>query len=111
MRIILVCVTLAAAIISTAATARERTLNGISGGRLVFVWNDKDAHSEAMSLIEAGVYQSNPTLVERLLACIVPAGTKAVITGQGFVTHDILVTSGDSSGCRGNVAAEVFHED
>jgi len=89
---------------STAAQARERTLS--ASGRDVFVWRSKDAQNEGMRLIDAGVLRSNPTLVIRLISCIVPAGTRAIITDHGFATHDILVTSGPSSGCRGNVPVE-----
>lgn len=89
-----------------AALATEVTLRGMGGSDVVFVWRSSDAHSEGMRLINANVHQTNPALVARLLACMVPSGTKAVITSAGFMTHDILVIAGTDSGCRGNVAAE-----
>ncbi|MFN3506229.1 MAG: hypothetical protein ACK4ZU_02050 [Allorhizobium sp.] len=95
----------AATLIATQAQAAEVTL-GRGGSDNVFVWRDGDAHSEAINLISAGVHNSNPTLVMRLLSCIVPAGTKAIITDAGFASHTILITSGDDAGCRGDIAAE-----
>lgn len=62
--------------------------------------------SEGFKLIQAGVHQSNPMLVIRLLSCAVPAGTKAIITDSGFATQTILVTDGDNAGCRGDVVTE-----
>lgn len=85
--------------------AAEVTL-GRGGANNVFVWRDSDAHSEAISLISAGVHNTNPTLVMRLLSCIVPAGTRAIITDAGFASHTILVTSGEDAGCRGVIPME-----
>ena len=59
----------------------------------------------------AGVHQSNPALLFPLLACIVAAGTQVIITDAGLVTHDILVTEGESAGCRGNIAMENFESE
>jgi hypothetical protein len=87
------------------ASAQERTLRMPNGGEVI-VWRNKAAHNEGMTLISSGVHQSNPMLLMRLISCIVPAGTKAIITDGGFATHDILVTSGQHSGCRGNVPVE-----
>lgn len=94
-----------AMMVASPAAAQEVTL-GRSGSENVFVWKDSDAQSEAFKLIQAGVHKSNPTLVFRLLSCMVPVGTKAVITDMGFASHTILVTSGDHSGCRGVIVAE-----
>lgn len=62
--------------------------------------------SEGFSLIQAGVHKTNPAMVIKLLSCAVDPGTKAIITDGGFATHTILVTSGENSGCRGDVVAE-----
>jgi hypothetical protein len=93
---------------STAAYAVDGTLVGLGGSDVVFVWKDEDAQDEALSLISAGVHKTNPALLLSLIACVVPTGTSAITTDAGFVTHDILVTSGESSGCRGNVPVEAF---
>lgn len=87
------------------AFAQEIRL-GRAGSETVFVWKDSDAQSEAIKLIQAGVHNSNPTLVFRLLSCMVTPGTKAIITDMGFASHTILVTSGKESGCRGVVPME-----
>lgn len=79
---------------------------GMGGSDTVFVWRDKDAHNEALSLIEAGVHRTNPDLIIPLISCVVPSGTAAITTDIGFVTHDIMIVEGDNAGCRGNIAAE-----
>lgn len=89
---------------SVPAHASEITLG--KGGSTVFVWKDGDAMSEGFKLIQAGVHKSNPMLVIELLSCAVPAGTKAIITDGGFATQTILVTDGESVGCRGDVVTE-----
>lgn len=93
------------ALVSTAAWAQEITL-GRQGTENIFVWKDSDAQSEAFKLISAGVHKSNPALVFQLLSCMVPAGTKAIITDMGFASHTILVTSGEEAGCRGVIPME-----
>ena len=87
------------------ASATEITL-GRAGSDQVFVWKDSDAHSEALSLIQANVHKTNPILVFRLLSCMVPVGTKAIITDMGFASHTILVTEGEHAGCRGDIPVE-----
>lgn len=88
------------------ARAQERVLRTPNGEGNVFVWRDSEKHGEGLDLIRAGVHRSNPDLVLRLVACVVPSGTKAITTSGGFVTRDVLVTSGSHAGCRGNVAVE-----
>ncbi|MDQ2066004.1 hypothetical protein Q9295_06450 [Xinfangfangia sp. CPCC 101601] len=97
---------LLAVTLPTAVLALDGRVIGLGGTDTVFVWRNADAHSEAMQLIQAGVHQSNPALLLTLLACMVPSGTKAIITDAGFATHDILITSGEQSGCRGNIPME-----
>jgi hypothetical protein len=82
------------------------TLRGMGGNPGVIVWKNVDAHDEGLTLIRAGVHNSNPKLLLRLIACLVDNGTKAVITSGGLVTQDILVVAGAQAGCRGNVATE-----
>lgn len=96
----------AAFLMATSALANEYRLEPLGGSGQVIVWKSKDAHDEALSLIQAGVHKTNPAMVGALVACMVQGGTKAIVTDMGFVTHDILVVSGKSSGCRGNIAAE-----
>lgn len=92
----------------TPADAREGRLVGLGGASDVFVWRNRDAHNEANRLINAGIHRTNPRLLVPLVACIVPSGTGAIITGAGMITQDILVTSGSNSGCRGNIPTESF---
>lgn len=103
--VIAICLLLASAQIVHGAEGR---LIGLGGADIVFVWESKAAHDEGLSLINAGVHQSNPALLMELLACLVPSGTRAITTDMGFATHDIMVIEGESSGCRGNVAMEAF---
>lgn len=62
--------------------AQEVTL-GREAADNVFVWKDSDAQSEAFKLISSGVHKTNPVLVMRLLSCMVPGGTKAIIKMPG----------------------------
>lgn len=74
----------------------------------VIVWRNKDAHNEALDLIRAGVHHSNPAMLTKYVACMVPNGTTAVRTSGGWVTVDVLVTDGTAAGCRGNIPVEDF---
>lgn len=94
------------AVTSGPAMALSGKVIGINGSDVVFVWKDKQSQTEAMSLIDAGVHKSNPALLMQLLACVVDSGTAAIITDAGFATHDIMVTEGPDSGCRGNIPME-----
>ena len=91
-----------------AALAVEGHLQGLGESEVVFVWRDKASQEEGISLIGAGVHQSNPAMVLGLLSCAPQSGTRAVTTSAGFVTHDILVIEGPDTGCRGNVPMESF---
>ena len=88
------------------AIAQQGVLRGLSGAERVVVWKNSEAHSEGLKLIQAGIHNSNPALLSSLIACIVPTGTTIIFTSVGFATHDIMVTSGSSSGCHGNVPME-----
>ena len=92
--------------ISGHANAKSVTLVTPHHGTVVIVWKSKAATVEGLALIEAEVHKTNPALLSALMSCIVPVGTKAIITSIGLVTHDILVTSGEDAGCRGNVPIE-----
>lgn len=103
-RILLAAAALAA--LAGPALALSGTLVARGDSGKVFVWQSADAHSEAIKLIQAGVHQSNPALVLRLLACRPASGTKVVVTSAGFATHDVLIVDGPDAGCRGNIARE-----
>lgn len=72
----------------------------------VFLWRDTAAMREAMRLYNANVQQTNPGLILRNVACVVPAGTAVVITDGGVFSSEVLVVEGDRSGCRGVVPNE-----
>ncbi len=93
-------------LLATSATAADFKVVGLSGTDSVFVWRDKAAHNEGLSLIAAGVHKSNPAMMMSLLACIVPSGSEAIVTDMGFATHDIMIISGENAGCRGNIPTE-----
>jgi len=95
----------ALSLVAGTALAQEHVLGRADMGS-VFVWKDSDAHSEAIRLIGAGVHDTNPSLVLRLLSCITKSGDKAVVTDGGFFSSTVLVTSGDQAGCRGVIANE-----
>jgi hypothetical protein len=72
----------------------------------VFLWRDTPAMREAMRLYGANVHQTNPGLILRNVACVVPAGTAVVVTDGGMLSSEILVVEGAQSGCRGVVPNE-----
>jgi len=106
-RILMISTTLA--VLAAPVAAQDYRLKALPGADKVFVWKSKDAHNEGLSLIQAGAIQSNPMLVAVLLSCIAQPGAKVVMLDAGFATHDIMVIDGESSGCRGNIAAEALH--
>jgi hypothetical protein len=59
-----------------------------------------------MTLIQGGVQNTHPELLYALMSCVVLDGTQAIITSGGFLSQDILIVSGEHSGCRGNVPSE-----
>jgi hypothetical protein len=90
-----------------ATSSSEVTLQNHAGSGLrVPVFKNAQSHTEALKLVTAGVHKTNPPLVMLLIACMVPSGTKAIIIDAGIATHDILVTSGELAGCRGDIAVE-----
>lgn len=90
---------------SSAASAAEISL-GRNGSANVFVWKDSAAYKEAVQLITAGVHNTKPELVFRLMSCIVNKGTKAVVTDGGMFSSTVLITDGPKVGCRGLVTVE-----
>lgn len=89
-----------------ASFAADRIVLGRAGMSNVFVWRDSDAQSEALRLIDAGVYQTNPALVLRNLSCIASPGDHAIVTDGGFFSSTIMVIDGGQAGCRGVIANE-----
>lgn len=81
----------------------------------VLLWRTRAAMDEATALFRGR--DRNPDYrvqVNRLIACIVPSGTRAVITGGGgflSTTYDVQVTEGPSAGCRGAVPTEFVRRD
>ena len=90
------------------AFAADFKVVGMGGSDQVFIWKNKAAQSEAMSLISANVHKTNPTLVMSLLSCMVKSGTGVIVTDMGFATHDIMVVDGENAGCRGNIPTEAL---
>lgn len=91
---------------ATAAHAQEYRLKTFAGASNIIVWQSKDAQSEGMKLIEAGVHKTKPELIMRLVSCIAAPGTKVIVTDMGIVTHDIMIVEGKQAGCKGNIPAE-----
>lgn len=97
---------LSAMLFSTITHAQDYRLKAFGGAKMIIVWQSKDAQSEGMKLIQAGVHKTNPELLMRLVSCIESPGTKVIVTDMGMVTHDIMVVEGKNAGCRGNIPAE-----
>ena len=94
------------AITAQYARAQERTLIGINGGPNVIVWKNQDSLQQGTDLVSAGVGKKNPARIVGLIACIVPSGTSAIVAGSS----NVLVTSGEFSGCRGAVDIEAVRK-
>ena len=91
------------------AWAGPRHLIPFPGASKVIVWNDEKAMDEAMSLIYAGVPKTHPELLLPLAACVVDAGTPAVVIeaglfAGGLISSIVVVVDGKRTGCRGAVA-------
>ncbi len=98
---------LASAVVALTAQyghALERTLIGINGAPNVIVWKNQDSLQQGTDLVSAGVGKKNPARIVGLIACIVPSGTSAIVAGSS----NVLVTSGEFSGCRGAVNIEAM---
>lgn len=79
---------------------------GRSGASDVKVWRDQNAFREGIQLINAGVQNSNPTLISKLLRCQPDPGDRAVIVDRSGGSATVTVIDGDNAGCRGVVAIE-----
>jgi hypothetical protein len=77
-------------------------LIGHNGAPNVIVWKNHDSLQQGTEFVSAGVGKKNPALIVGLIACIVPSGTSAIVAGSS----NVLVTSGEFSGCRGVVDIE-----
>ena len=82
-----------------------------NGASMIFVFKNKDALEEFTTLQTDGVCSENILLCLVYVACVVDSGTRASITDSGFLTHDIIVTSGIETGCRGNIPVEWYHSE
>ena len=86
------------------AHAQERTLTAVNGAPSVIVWKNHHSLQRGTELVSAGVGKKNSALIVGLIACIVPSGTSAIVTDSS----NVLITSGEFSGCRGAVNIEAI---
>ncbi|MER8556104.1 hypothetical protein NKH37_28790 [Mesorhizobium sp. M1217] len=87
--------------------ADDPAVLGRAGMEQVYVWRDYDSWSEGLALVRAGVHETDPHMVLRLMACIAKTGDHAVIVGRaGVAAKTILVIDGEQKGCRGFVTDE-----
>jgi len=84
--------------------AQERTLTAVNGAPSVIVWKNHHSLQQGTDLVSAGVGKKNSALIVGLIACIVPSGTSAIVTDSS----NVLITSGEFSGCRGAVNIEAI---
>ena len=88
--------------------AQDGHLIDAGGSDSVVVWRSADAQRTGQAMIRSGEAKASPAMLIPYIACVVPSGTKAVITSRGFRTHDIRVTEGEEAGCTGNVPVGEF---
>ncbi|TIT24434.1 MAG: hypothetical protein E5W81_11780 [Mesorhizobium sp.] len=87
--------------------ADDPALLGRPGMEQIYVWLNYESWSEGLALIRAGVHETDPQMVIRLLACIAKKGDHAVIVGRpSLAAKTILVIDGAHKGCRGFVTDE-----
>lgn len=80
---------------------------GRSGADVVFVWKNKDAFGRVVTLAgRDGITAEKFPYVLVETACVVEAGTEAIIMKDMFTSHIVLITSGNSAGCIGMVNKE-----
>jgi len=105
---VLVAIAAGLALVVESAIAQELELTRDSDGPVI-VWKDRNAQTEGYSLVQTGAARRNPDVMFPLISCIVPKGTKAVVTGSpdpdDFI-RSVIVTDGVWVGCRGVVNVE-----
>ena len=69
----------------------------------MFVWRSHQAYADAVKLVAAGVYESNPQLLTPLLSCVIEHGKRSVVLDKDDTTLEIMVIEGEAAGCRGIV--------
>lgn len=83
----------------TAAAAQEVSVIGKTEGSVITVWKDLEAAKTGAKLATSGV--ENPDAYRPFVACLVEPGTKVVVTKGLGAASEIVVSSGDSAGCKG----------
>ena len=105
---VLVAIAAGLALVVESAIAQEHELARDSDGPVI-VWKNKNAQTEGYALIQTGAARRNPDMIPPLISCIVPKGTKAVVTGSpepdDFI-RSVIVTDGVWVGCRGVVSVD-----
>lgn len=96
--------TLLALVAATTATgAHAKVLRSQDEAAAVYVF--KDAYAlDRFSKLPANA-QSDDSLVQPLLTCKVPQGSRIIVLGPGYRTAFVRVTEGNANGCEGTVPA------
>jgi len=105
---LLVAIAAGLALVVESAIAQERELTRDIDGSVI-VWKDKNAQTEGYALIQTGAARRNPDVMFPLISCIVPKGTKAVMTGSpepDDLIRSVIVMDGVWVGCRGVVSVD-----
>jgi hypothetical protein len=97
--------TLLALVAATIATgAHAKVLRSQDGAATVYVF--KDAYAlDRFSKLPANS-QSDDSLVQPLVTCKVPQGSRIIVLGPGYRAAFVRVTDGDANGCEGTVPAD-----
>ncbi len=94
---------------SSASAVADSPYIGVAGGDPVDVWLNEDAMDRAFQMWKQGVQKTHPELLDALVACTVPGGTK-VIEESGVFAVNIEVTDGPDAGCQGTVDSTFLHD-
>ena len=97
-------ITLLALVAATTATgAHAKVLRSQDGAAPVYVFKDAYALDRFNKLPADS--QSDDSLVQPLLTCKVPQGSRIIVLGPGYRTAFVRVTEGSANGCEGTVPA------
>jgi len=108
MRVSLILVTAALSSIALASPVSAQITGVLTGASDIYVWKDARAQDDGFALIKAGTHKTNPNAVIRLMACMVPDGTRAALRNPGLSAHEVLILDGKAAGCAGTVPPGLF---
>jgi len=97
----LVCFLAMSFVIAAATTSDAKVLRNKNNAPTVWIFKDADALRRFGKVANAAVYDE--AVIEPLLACKVPQGSKVVVLSSGCRTAYVRIVEGRAQGCEGTV--------